>query len=66
MEKKKISLDELKNVLTPREMRNVKGGSNGQCCSYDALRNAIVCGGPPCDPYAHVNDGCSWPFWCEA
>ena len=32
----KINIDVLKNVLTPKEMRNVIGGSdeNGNCCCW--------------------------------
>ena len=34
--KKKISLNGLENVLSPKEMKNVKGGSGGFCCMYYA------------------------------
>ena len=39
---KKISLDVLKIILTPWEMKNVTGGSNGgdgisQCCFWQSL-----------------------------
>ena len=30
---KKINLNELKNVLSPKEMKNVTGGSGGIMCS---------------------------------
>ena len=31
MERKYININELKNVLSPKELKNVKGGSGGQC-----------------------------------
>ena len=32
MEKKLISLSGLKNVLSPKEMKNITGGSGIRCC----------------------------------
>ena len=32
METKKINLDGLTNVLSPKEMKNVTGGSGSRCC----------------------------------
>ena len=46
-----ISLDVLKNVLKPHQMRNVLGGCGGYCCAYniDWTKPGMTCivnGGP--------------------
>ena len=52
MDTKKINLDGLKNVLSPKEMKNVKGGS-GRCSGSGN------CGNGPChDDYYGVDGTC--------
>ena len=40
---KKISLDMLKIILTPKEMKNVLGGSTGCCCVGGACAPEYMC-----------------------
>ena len=48
MERKFISISELKKVLSPKEMKNVLGGSGSGCC--------ISYSGPPPDNWTCVSD----------
>ena len=43
METKKINLSELENVLSPKEMKNVLGGS-GICDQYGSGLCWVICG----------------------
>jgi len=62
MERKFISIDALKKVLSQKEMKNVLGGSEGMCTAHCA-------GGPDISmPYKtcyEVGDQCGTNYWCS-
>ena len=55
---KKINLTGLEKVLSPKEMKNITGGSYGLCCDYDAYMRKVC--------YV-IGANCPWECtgWCE-
>ena len=52
MDTKKINLEGLKNVLSPKEMKNVKGGSGGTChCTGGGIHHVDECSKSICEGY---------------